>query len=430
MKKLLIVPLSFILGIFSLAYAQQVSNNIRTLLSSEGRVMYGEEPNSIVVTDYPENIQRISEYLDVVDNIPQQVMIEARVIEVKLDKQNSLGVNWQFFADKGGGKIGQYKIASSVDGAGGLQQQIPFLNPSYTPFSTDIADELDPFTFAIFDENINIVLNALSSGLDTTILSAPSVTTVNNREAQIKVVERLPWAEPEVEMSDFGIAITWKINFEEVGIILKATPTINEEGKITMTLTPEVSEKISDYPLTVQQGNTTIPYTVPVIDRRSASTKVVIGTGQTLIIGGLIKDKSGKGQIKVPLLGDMPILGHFFKSETDTVQKTELLIFVSPTIITPEQIAHMGKMEKYGLGKKYMEQKERNEKMLLILEKQQQDKEISLASQMKTLLERQKQLAEESKELQIQLNKEEQGLKTLEETKNSVIQKRKELQKK
>ena len=77
-----------------------------------------------------------------------------------------------------------------------------------------------------------------------------------------------------------------------------------------------------------------------------------------------------------------------------------------------------------------MQQKERNEKMLLILEKQQQDKEISLASQMKTLLERQKQLAEESKELQMQLNKEEQGLKALEETKNSVIQKRKELQKK
>jgi general secretion pathway protein D len=197
-----------------------------------------------------------------------------------------------------------------------------------------------------------------------------------------------------------------------------------------MTLVPEVSEKISDYPLTVQQGNTAIPYTVPVIDKRSASTKVVIGTGQTLIIGGLIKDKSGKGQIKVPLLGDMPILGHFFKSETDTVQKTELLIFVSPTIITPDQIAHMAKMEKYGLGKSYMQQKERNEKMLLILEKQQQDKEISLASQMKTLLERQKQLAEESKELQMQLNKEEQGLKALEETKNSVIQKRKELQKK
>lgn len=430
MKKILIISISFIMGMFSFANAQQVSNNIKVLLSTEGRVLYGEEPNSIVVTDYPENIQRISEYLDVVDTVPQQVIVEARVVEVTLNEENSLGVNWQLFAQKGGLEIGPVKIANSVGGVAGLQQQIPFLNPSYLPFSTVEADELDPFTFAIFDENINIVLNALASGLDTTILSAPSVTTVNNREAQIQVTENLPWAEPQVQMSDFGIAITWKINFEAVGITLKVTPTINEDGKITMTLIPEVSEKVSDYPLTVQQGNTTIPYTVPVIDKRTASTKVVIGNGQTLIIGGLIKDKTSKGQVKVPLFGDLPVLGHLFKSKKDMVQKTELLIFVSPTIITPDQIARMAKIERYGIGKSLTEQREMREKMIMTLEKQEQNRNAGLAAQMGALVERQNKLAEESKKLQEQISSEEKDIKNLEETKNSVVQKRKELQKK
>jgi type II secretory pathway component GspD/PulD (secretin) len=231
-------------------------------------------------------------------------------------------------------------------------------------------------------------------------------------------------------MSDFGIAITWKINFEAVGITLKVTPTINEDGKITMTLIPEVSEKVSDYPLTVQQGNTTIPYTVPVIDKRTASTKVVIGNGQTLIIGGLIKDKTSKGQVKVPLFGDLPVLGHLFKSKKDMVQKTELLIFVSPTIITPDQIARMAKIERYGIGKSLTEKKEMREKIMLTLEKQEQNRNAGLAAQMEALVERQNKLAEESKKLQEQISSEEQDIKNLEETKNSVVQKRKELQKK
>ncbi|HDN85839.1 MAG TPA: type II secretion system protein GspD [Candidatus Omnitrophica bacterium] len=336
-----------------------VASEINSLLSSEGKILFGEEPNSILVIDYPENLRRIEEYLKMVDTPPKQVLIEARVVEVKLQKENALGINWQAFAKKNGFELGQFKIASSTSGP--LEQQIPYKSTNYPPGSTSAED---PFTITIFDDNINIVLKALASSFDTNILSAPRVTTVNNRPAEIKIIEKLPWAEPEVDMNEFGIAVSWNINFEEVGISLKVTPTITDDGKISMEIHPEVSEKVDDYQLTVVQGSTEIPYTVPVIDTRTADTKVVIGNGQTLIIGGLIKEKTTSGVSKVPFLGDIPGLGWFFKSKKDTKDKTELLIFVSPTIITPQVVARMGKKENLGIGRWYMEERRKEEKIL------------------------------------------------------------------
>jgi len=336
-----------------------IASNINSLLSSEGKILYGSEPNSILVIDYPENLKRIEEYLRMIDVPPKQVLIEARVVEVRLQGESSLGVNWQAFAEKGGFEIGQFRIGSTKGGP--LEQNIPYKSTYYPPGST--AEE-EPFTITVFDENINVVLKALANSYDTNILSAPRITTVNNRPAEIKIIQKLPWAEPEVEMSDQGIAITWNINFEEVGIILKVTPTITDDGKIVMELEPEVSEKVGDYELTVVQGATQVPYTVPIIDKRSADTKVVIGNGQTLIIGGLIKEKNTKGVTKVPILGDVPLLGWFFKSKKDTKDKTELLIFVSPTIVTPQVMAYMKKKEELGIGKWYFDERKKEKKRI------------------------------------------------------------------
>jgi len=337
-----------------------IASDINSLLSSEGKILYGSEPNSILVIDYPENLKRIEEYLKMIDVPPKQVLIEARVVEVRLQGESSLGVNWQAFAEKGGFEIGQFRIGSRQGGP--LEQSIPYKSTYYPPGST--INEEEPFTITVFDENINVVLKALANSYDTNILSAPRITTVNNRPAEIKIIQKLPWAEPEVEMSDQGIAITWDINFEEVGIILKVTPTITEDGKIVMELQPEVSEKVDDYQLTVVQGTTEIPYTVPVIDKRSADTKVVIGNGQTLIIGGLIKEKNIKGVTKVPILGDIPLLGWFFKSKKDTKDKTELLIFVSPTIVTPQVMAYMKKKEELGIGKWYFDERKKEKERI------------------------------------------------------------------
>ena len=403
--------------LFSPAYifAQEQNSNIKNLLSAEGKVLYGNEQNSLVVIDYPENVERVREYLDMIDVPPLQVMIEARVVEVKLQKEHALGVNWQLLADKKHMPLGQFDLGSSStlgQFADGLKQNISYKNTNYPPITGTTSES--PFTFGIFDENINVILQALANSLSTNVLSAPRVATVNNREAEIKVIQSLPWAEPDVQVSGTSgsVTVSWKINFAEVGIILKVTPIINVDGNITMVLNPEISDKTSDYSLTVTQGTTSVPYTVPVIDKRSASTKVVVKNGQTLIIGGLIKEKSTKGETKIPLLGDMPFLGYLFKSKKDTVDKTELLIFISPAIIVPEESVRMQKDKQFGLGESFDEKKQKQEGRLLALDVADKAKETTRTiGQLKTLTEKQSSLLKERKELEEKIKKEEESVK-------------------
>ncbi len=430
MKKISV--LLIVLCICSCAHAQQISGNIRSLLSSDGRVLFGDEPNSLVVIDYPENLDRVEQYLSVIDVAPKQVLIEARVVEVKLQKENSMGVNWQLFAQKQGFQWGGSMVGSTYPGAavGLISQAIGYKSTVYPPAQATGTEE-EPFTIAIFDENVNVVVRALANEMDTDILSAPRVTTVNNREALIQVIQRLPWAEPEVDVSDSGaITVTWEITFENVGIILKATPTINDDGTISLTLDPEVSEKTGDYELTVQQGSTIIPYTVPIIDKRVASTKVVIGNGQTLLIGGMIKDKITGGETKIPLFGDLPALGHLFKSKKSVRDKTELLIFVSPTIITPDEFVRMERQERYGAAGKFVKDRERDEQMALVLEHQEKKTYDKLSAQMDALARRQDALVEERKKIEADVNKRRENIKILQETQSSLSEKRKQLQKK
>lgn len=423
MKKIAII-LCFIF-IASLSSAQEISDNIRGLLSRQGKVIYGNEPNSILVIDYPENIQRVAEYLDTVDVAPQQVLIEARVVEVKLQKEHALGVNWKAFADKGYIPMGRFK-GGALTALGSLPsppQQTIAVKPTFFPPGQTTTGQESPFTFSIFDDNINIVVQTLASALDTDILSAPKVTTVNNREAEIKVIQRLPWAEPTLTESTSGsstaVSVTWEITYEEVGIKLKVTPVINDDGKISLTLLPEVSEKTGDLTLTATQSGTSINYTVPIIDTRNAATKVVIGNGQTLIIGGLIKDKATKGASKVPLLGDIPILGYLFKSTKDTQDKTELLIFVSPKIITPDELIYMSREEKNLVDKGYRKERQKQQSATLKAQETTKAKDDRLNAKLDTLLQKQEDLAQARKKLEEKIHKEEENLELLEEDKKS-----------
>lgn len=393
-------------------FAQEQNSSIQSLLSSNGKVLYGNEPNSIVVIDHPENVKLVMEYLDMIDVPSRQVMIEARVVEVKLQNEHALGVNWQLLADKKHMPFGQYELGSSSalgQFTEGLKQDISYKNTNYPPVTGTTSES--PFTFGIFDEDINVILQTLANSLDTNVLSAPRVATVNNREAEIKVIQSLPWAEPDVQVAgDSGsVTVSWKINFEEVGIILKTTPIINDDGNITMVLNPEISDKTSDYSLTVTQGSTSVPYTVPVIDKRSASTKVVVKDGQTLIIGGLIKEKSTKGETKVPLLGDIPFFGYLFKSKKDTMDKTELLIFISPSIIVPEDFTRMRRNKNFGLGDSFDEEKQKEDGQLLALDVVQKAKETSrVIGQLKMLAEKQDSLLKERKDLEEKIRKKEE----------------------
>jgi len=417
------------------------------LLSESGKVIPDIETNSILVIDYPPNIALVEEYLKMADVSSEQVLIEARVVEVKLEKEHALGVNWSLFMEKAGAEMGQFRLGS---GSGqGLQQVIPFRRPKWEPL---IGEVQEPFTIGIFDENIEIVLRALTTQLKTEILSAPKVTTTNNRRAKIDVIKTIPYLEEikeEEEESAGGTTTTtytYTYTYADEGVNLEVMPQINPDRSITMILCPQVKEIVRWKPVLGPAGAPGVPE-LPETDIRMAQTKVTVREGQTLVIGGLIREKIRAGATKVPLLGDIPLLGSCFRTKKDEKQKVELLILVSPTIITPQVLTQMVKQERYGPGRSFLEEREADAQRMLDLEVQEklsrdkaqdiamqgiyraQQQTEALASQMTLLEEKQRALKRERENLEAKVSDEERSLESLKKDEEKIIEERRQLEK-
>jgi len=446
MTAIMTVPFVFAQG---QATQQVKADNILSCLSDTGKIIPDLETNSFIIIDYPANIAKVEEFLEMADVPSKQVLIEARIIEVRLEKEHSLGVNWRVFADKGGFEMGQFRVgsAASLGGISALEQAIDYKDTHYPP--SDSTQIEDPFTIAIFDENINIVLKALAAQLKTDMLSAPKISTVNNRRAKIDIIKTTPYIkEIEKEDKDIGdgltrTTITYVYDYTDEGVSLEVTPIINPDDSITLLLFPQI-KTILKWKNLPAPGDTTLD--LPETDIRVANTKVTVKDGQTLVIGGLIRERMADGVSKIPFLGDIPILGTFFSSKTKFKQKTELLIFVSPAIISPEESAWMAKQEKYGPGRVFAEGRKKDLQEILKLDdkeerlrrraeelemqklyRTQKDKE-NLALNLKSLEERQRILQREREDLEKKIIKEEEALKSLKEDKEELLQKRRRLE--
>jgi len=374
MKRLIhfILVLTLYLG-NGLVYAQgsgttsDGGNPLRGFLSASGKLIPDIESNSILVVDYGANIEMIKQYLVMADVPAQQVVIEARVVEVKLEGEHSLGINWEILHSRalGTGQMTPYS------GARGTlpRQQIDFKAPRWEPLSFS-GNEETPFSFGLFNENIDIIVQVLSTILDTKILSAPKITAINNRRAKIDVTKTTPFVSEisvDTETTDAGIITTIEYTYEyaDEGVSLAVTPLINPDGTITLELFPQVKEILRFKPMPGYAGALV---ELPETDVRVAQTKVTLREGETLVIGGLIRDKKIEGELKVPILGDLPFLGNFFKTKKTDIDKTELMIFVSAKIVDSGFVKKMKLEEENHYGKWYMDKRKAYEKELARLE--------------------------------------------------------------
>ncbi|MBM3251978.1 MAG: type II and III secretion system protein, partial [Candidatus Omnitrophica bacterium] len=171
------------------------------------------------------------------------------------------------------------------------------------------------------------LIEALNSVGKTNTLSTPRITVLNNQEAKILVGTKEVYVSTSTTTSE-GVSTTAEaVTFVDVGVTLSVTPTINPDGFVTMKIRPEVSS--TGTPYTTASGNQ-----IPVVSTSEAETNVMVKDGSTIIIGGLIKDKIQDTVKKVPLLGDIPLIGLVFRSKDKTTTKTELAIFLTPRIIS------------------------------------------------------------------------------------------------
>ncbi len=262
----------------------------------------------IVVTDEEtnENIRTIVESLD---KPKPQVLINVVFVQVTHDKGLDLGAE-ATWTGKLAVKTEPTAVATSKFG---------------------LADTLaDPTRFGAFyrilGEDVNATIHALSSMGKTEILSRPSILTRNSQQATIMVGQSVPII-TNSRVSDTTNTTINTVQYQDIGIILRVTPFINAQGLVEMIVSPEISSLSAT---TVPISNTV---SSPVIDKRSADTVVVTASERTVVIGGLISTQTTDRDSKVPILGDIPLLGYAFKRKQKSDTKTELLIFLTPRVI-------------------------------------------------------------------------------------------------
>jgi MSHA type pilus biogenesis protein MshL len=275
----------------------------------------------VFVTDYSDNMKNIEDFLaDLQDTVRRQVMIQAHIVEVSLNDDYSLGLDWVALAGSGIGAGGQLIKFS--------QHLVP--NPPTGVFQVKITDK-----------DVRALLDAMKEQGNLNILSSPRISAINNQKALIKLTtQEVSWITNTIIVPGSNGNITQTSNtpqIDEVGIFLDVTPQIDGEGLITMQIHPSVSEitSISESP----DGSSNMP----VIDIREVDTLVHARTGQTVVIAGLIKDKILESKRQVPLLGDIPVLGNLFSQVKQEKTKTELVILLTPYILNEQYISEMSR---------------------------------------------------------------------------------------
>jgi type II secretion system protein D len=279
-----------------------------------------------VVSDTPEGLTSVEKVIAQLDKRPEQVIIEAKIVEINLNKSTDIGIQWQSASTAGDPNVNiggtQNPGANTFTyGPSGGSMIVPVAGGGTgVAFPASAASgQIAGISFGILSDGNRItgMLTMLAQKGLSKILSSPKVTTINNKEAKILVGQKIPYTTTTVTVS----GATQQTNFLDVGIQLTVTPTINVDEKITLEVHPVVSLYIRADPAG------------PVIGTREAMTTVLVNNGETVVIGGLITDEDRKMGTKVPLLGDIPIIGHLFKRQYDTKDRTELLVFLTPQIV-------------------------------------------------------------------------------------------------
>ncbi len=278
----------------------------------------------IVVTDEATN-ENIKAIVASLDKPKPQVLINVVFMQVTHDSSFDLGAEAKY--------KGPISIKTNPEGTATTRFGI----------ANDLANSsIYGAFYQLAGRDITATIHAMAGVSKTEILSRPSILTRSNQQATILVGQNVPLLSTTTQnLNSANNSVTSTITYQDVGIILRVTPFITAQGLVEMIVSPEIS---SISPTTVAipgSGNATV------IDRRSADTVVVTRSDQTIVIGGLMSQQNDTVESKVPILGDIPILGYAFKRKNTAKVKTELLIFLTPHVVaTPDELGSLADSER------------------------------------------------------------------------------------
>lgn len=345
-------------------------------------ITYNQSISQLIVANTAENLETFERILARLNVIPNQVEIEARFVEVNQDNLEELGFQWFLTDDweiaqrQGSGGPANTESLIGIADPNGLTKGNRFFGKDITtgalaPISTTTKNPnqvglggIFSFATVLTNPEVQVVITALSQKGNADLLSAPRITTRSGVNAQIQVVREIIYptefevTEPTISSSTSSINLgtgqssggglvtpptvtPGSFATREVGVILNVTPTVGPDGyTIDLTLSPEVAELIDwiQYGSTISAGGQTFTYNIPqpVFSSRNVTTSIVVWDGQTVVLGGLIREDLIKFEDKIPFLGDIPILGRFFSTKGEFSQKKNLLIFVTARLVGPD----------------------------------------------------------------------------------------------
>jgi type IV pilus secretin PilQ/predicted competence protein len=316
---------------FSYARAKEIAPLIATQLASKEPPQVDERTNTIFFRETRSNIDSIRKTLTLIDRPTKQVMIEARLVEVSANPKQSYGINWA-------GVVGSSAAPQTITYGGSRGT----LDPQGKLVTTDLQpgneqnnnlfgnlSQLAAGQFAILTvPQMSLTLRLLNEDADAEFLANPRVVTADNQQAKIEIIRNQPV--PQLNFNEqTATAVFGGFEDKKFGNTLVVRPSVNKDDFVTLSVKPEISNKVADATFTFAGATVASP----IIDTRSLESNVLIRSGDTLAIGGLLQDEVTKGRSKVPVMGDIPVLGYLFQEHLNARTKRNLLVFVTPTIL-------------------------------------------------------------------------------------------------
>ncbi|MFA5316075.1 MAG: secretin N-terminal domain-containing protein [Dehalococcoidales bacterium] len=313
--------------VFPLDYAKSEKLNAKIQDMSTkglGSVRFDERTNTVVVCDLPEKVSEIEKVISAFDEKTRQVLIDAKIVQVELDDKFTMGIDW---------KLALKHLTAEQTLTAGLT------TGGKITVSAILGDRSRTF---------DSVIDALKEIGKTELISSPRITALDGQEAKIMVGTKEAFiTATTITPATGAVTTSEQVNFVDVGIQLYVTPSVNKDGFVTMRIRPVVSSVASRIKTTAS------PDGVPIVKTSEAETSVSVRDGVTLVMGGLIEDKIVKTENRIPFLGDIPILGVPFRQLQNEKKKTELVIFLTPTVISGESAEKIPYMERESYSEYY-----------------------------------------------------------------------------
>lgn len=301
-------PLEMRVYTLNYAKAEDVKKTIDPVISGRGKVQIDQRSNVVIVSDTGDSLEKIEPLVAKLDTQTPQVMIEAKFVETTKNPKKDLGLNWTDTLLNHEFTAGEFNWTGNP-GAG------------WTPAT------------ALLDVGTaKVLLSYLARDTDTELLANPRVVTTDNQKAKISIATQYPIPEFSFSEQTASLQISG-FEYKDIGIILNVLPRINKDEFITLEVSPEASSSSENATLESGGGSSV---EIPIINTRTATTTVLIKSGNTLAIGGLMRQDVSDRYTKVPIVGDLPLIGALFRSKSLDKSKRDLLIFLTPTIVKPE----------------------------------------------------------------------------------------------